>query len=125
MNAALFKLVYNAVRNGCNEFYFHPMVRSFQYSDGVRDLAATGCYWLLDVLATELPAKFRKFEDVSNTCSLTVKSKNSKATIVAEFEDGKPGWTKRIEYTDLPEGKWQFHAADEGGTYKMILLTEY
>lgn len=125
MNAELFKKIYSESRNGCNGFFFHPLARKFQYSDGVRDLAATGCYWLLDILATELPAQFVKHADISIDCYIQVKSAGGKAVIEGLFDDDVPPWTRRIDYTDLPEGTWRFHIVDEGHRYAMILLTEH
>lgn len=128
MNADKFKAVYNESRNGCNAFIRHPLVRQFAYSDGVQAMAETGCYWLLDILATELPAQFRKHEEESNTCVVTVKVTGSKAVIEAEFLDGRVAWSKPVDFTDMPEGEWKFYVVDEGHgatPYRMILLTEY
>ncbi len=72
MNTTDFKRIYAESRNGVDQFYFHPFARSFAYSDGVKDLADTGCHWLLDILATELPEQFEKHKDVSNRCCLRV-----------------------------------------------------
>lgn len=125
MNAEKFTQVYREIRNGCNGFFYHPLVRKFQYSDGVRDLANTGCAWLLDILATELPAQFTRHHAVSNDCYVAVTSAGGQARIEAEFEDDVVGWSRDIDYTDLPEGVWKFHIVDEGHRYAMILLTEH
>lgn len=128
MNANAFIQAYDASRNGCNNFVRHPLVRSFAYSDGVQECAEAGCHWLLDILATELPAQFVKHREDSNTCLVTAKVSKGKATLTAEFVDGVVGWKKRVDTTDLPEGEWSFYVADEGEMaprYRMILLTEY
>ncbi len=125
MYTEAFLKAYNESRNGTDNFYRHPMVRNFAYSDGVRECAEASCYWMLDILATELPAQFRKFADVANTCEIVVTVANSKAVIAAMFEDGVVGWSKKISYTDMPEGVWKFFIADEDGSYRMILFTEY
>lgn len=128
MNTADFKRIYAESRNGVDQFYIHPFARSFAYSDGVKDLADTGCHWLLDILATELPEQFEKHKDISNRCCLLVHVAGGKARITGEWEDEVVGWTSRISYTDLPNGDWQLFCADEyagPSRYKLILLTEY
>lgn len=122
MNVEKFKEVYDLSRNGANCFYYHWAVRSFEYSDGVKDLAETGCYWLLDILATEMPQKMRAAKLVN--AALVVKVANSKATIT--LQDGDDAvWLRKVDYTDMPEGRWTFHVADEGRRIAMILPKEY
>lgn len=126
MNTTEFKRVYNESRNGCNSFIRHPLARNFAYSDGVQELAETGCYWLLDILATELPLKMRKASAASAMVNTHVK--DGKAVITAEFIDGEVAWTKRITCTDLPDGDWKMYVADEmeGPTpFRCILISEY
>lgn len=128
MNTTEFKRIYAEPRNGVNNFYIHSLVRRFAYSDGVRDLARTGCYWLLDIIATELPAQFVKHANISNTCVVKVRVAHGEAVITAEFEDGVFGWSRHVPLTDLPDGTWAFFCADEYESpqrYKLILLTEY
>lgn len=127
MNTELFQKAYGAIRNGANFFVRHPLVGRFAYSDGVQECAECGLYWMLDILATELPAAFRANVDVSNQCIVEVVAKGSKAQIRAEFEDGVLAWKRDIGYTDLPDGTWQFLVADDGGPtpYRMCLISEY
>lgn len=129
MDTEKFKAAYNASRNGCNEFIRHPLARSFAYTDGAQECAEAGCYWLIDILATELPAEFRKQNNVPSTCVVTVAVAKHKAVIRAEFEDGVVAWSKKIDMTDMPDGDWQFYLADEGpdtnARYRCILLSEY
>ena len=125
MHEKQFLDAYNASRNGANEFYKHSLVRKFIYSDGVHDCAIAGCYWLLDILATELPKQFAINKDISHACLITVIVRNSKASINAEFVDGAIAWSKAIDFTDLPAGDWKFYIAYEDGLYRMILLSEY
>ena len=129
MNTEKFTQIYNESRNGANGFIRHPLARNFAFSDGVRDLADTGCWWMLDIFATELPAVFRKNEDVSNQCIVTaVVTPNQRASLYAEFEDGVVAWKRGGIQTDLPVGRWKFLVADEGEgptPYRMILISEY
>lgn len=128
MNTEQFTTAYHASRNGCDHFIRHPLVRSFAYSDGVASCADAGCYWLIDILATELPIEFKLNAKLSHSCSVKVTVKDSKAILTGEFVDGIVGWCKDVEWTDLPEGEWIFYITDEceGDTrYRCILLTEY
>ena len=128
MNTEKFKEIYAESRNGANSFYRHPLCRNVAFSAGVQDLADTGCHWLIDILVSELPAVFVKNEDVSNRCIVTVSVGHSKAVIRAEFQDDVVAWTRKVDYTDMPDGEWSFFVADEYGgpsRYRLILLTEY
>lgn len=128
MKTEEFKRIYAESRNGCNNFIRHPLARNFAVSDGVKDLADTGCWWAIDIFATELPAIFRDNEDVSNRCIVHVYVKNGTANLWAEFEDGVVSWKRSGVHTDLPEGSWEFMVADEGEgstPYRMILISEY
>lgn len=123
MNIEKFKAIYSEHGNGCNGFFRHPLVRRFQYSDGVKDLAEEGCYWLLDIAATELPTAMRKAGEPH--CILTVTVKSSKATLELSPTDNRTIWTKKIDWTDLPEGQWCFEVVDEGERVAINLISEH
>ena len=126
MNTEAFKKAYSASRNGTDHFYFNPLYRKFFYSDGVKECAEAGCYWLLDILATELPAEFKRAKEYS--CMVYVVVKENKAEIIGKFSEDDPApWTKKVDLTDLPEGTWEFYVVYEGPElgYRCILLTEY
>ena len=99
-------------------------MRGFVYSDGVRDCAvAAGLYWLLDILATEGVQKIRKAAVSLATVTLTVKG--DKATLVLSGSGDVVFWTRKIPYTDAPEGVWSFLIGDDGERISMILVSEY
>jgi hypothetical protein len=126
VNTDRFKLAYGESRNGANQFFRHPMARKFMYSDGVQECAETGCYWLLDILGTELPAAFAKARE--NFCVVTVTVIGNKAKIVGKFhDDDRAPYTRDIAYTDMPEGEWQFFVANEGPEFglRCFLPSEY
>lgn len=128
MNTEKFKKIYNESRNGCNGFVRHPLARNFAFSDGVKDLADTGVWWMLDIVATELPAVFRKNAEVSNRCIVHAVVRDGQVNLRAEFEDDVVAWERNGIHTDMPEGDWLFMVADEmdGPTpYRMILMSEY
>lgn len=125
MNIEEFKKIYHATRNGTNYFSRHWAERSFEYSDGVKDLAETGMHWLLDILATEVPAVMR--QQSTPMAMLAVKvAGNKTAQLELTFADNvPPTWSKRIDFTDLPEGEWVFELVNESDRIAMILLSEH
>lgn len=125
MNTQAFLKAYEESRNGASFFVRHTLVRNFIFSDGMQECAEAGCYWLLDILATEIrPANFRAKDSTLAIAVLTVA--NSKAELVIEFTDGdEQPFKKSISYTDMPEGEWTFYLALEEGLIKCILPSEY
>lgn len=124
MNADKFRAVYNESRNGCNGFYRHWAVRSFQYTDGVKALADEGCHWLLDIVATEVPKAMRKTNAPHALLIVRVGDDKANMELTAE-DDAPPIWSKHIDFTDLPAGEWVFELGDEGDRVAMILITEH
>lgn len=131
MNVEAFLKAYREFRNGTDRFHFNPLYRRFKYSDGVKECAEAGCYWLLDILGTELPDEFLKREG-EHLCTVTVEVLEStgavmnRAVIRGEFVDDDPNpYTRAIDYTDLPAGRWDFLVTFDGDDFFCILLTEY
>ena len=119
-----FITAYRSSRNGANYFVKHPLVRNFLYSDGVQECANSGCYWLLDIFATELPQLFERHESVFCVVKVTVTDHAMRA--VGEFHDGEQfPWIKKLSYADLPDGEWVFYIAQEGDRFMCILPSEY
>lgn len=113
MNQEEFLKAYNQSRNGANAFYFNRLYPNFQYSDGVRECAQAGCYWLLDILGTELPKLMRERHYLFMV--VTVSVSEGQAHIKGDFEDMETDpYTKYIEYTDMPDGNWVFYIAYSG-----------
>lgn len=124
MDEKAFKSIYHESRNGANFFVRHPLVRSFQYTDGVQALAETGCYWLLDILATECPRAMRKAGEPR--CIVTARVANGKANLSLSYKDGTPPlWKRHINSTDLPDGEWAFELVDEGERFALCLISEH
>lgn len=123
MNAEQFKAVYDKFRNGTDNFHFNPLYRNFLYSDGVKELAETGCYWLLDLLGTELDSMVAPYMSPI----VQIKVKGGKADLEATWADDEPPrWARHIDYTDMPEGEWTLYISDDGdGKRRCILPTEY
>lgn len=134
MKTEEFKRVYNETRNGANTFYRHSLVRNVAYSDGVRDLAETGCWWLIDKIATEVPSvivahnmKKSKGDVCSSQCAVTAKVSRAKVDLTGEIEDGVVAWSRKNIWTDLPDGEWKFLVGESFGeaAFLLILISEY
>lgn len=125
MNTWAFVKAYQESRNGASFFVRHPLVRNFIFSDGVQECAEAGCYWLLDLLATEIDSE--AFQAKDSTLAIAVLTvADSKGDLVIEFFDGdEEPFKKSFTYTDMPEGKWTFYLALEEGLIKCILPSEY
>lgn len=127
MNTEKFLAAYRESRNGCDNFVRNPLYPRFLYSDGVQECAEAGCYWLLDILGTELPEHFKRKPD-AYMCVVTVTVADSRATIVGMFDDNDPEpFRKKIAGTDMPTGVWTFNVTNEGAEfgYRCILPSEY
>ena len=118
-----FKKIYEESRNGANHFIRHPLVRSFAISDGMHDAAETGIWWLVDIAATELPAVLKKSGQYMGV--LICKVKKGKATLTMTGAGDVKLWSRRVDYTDMPDGTWNFFVTSEEGGDRMILPTEY
>ena len=129
MNVEAFLKAYKEPRNGTARFHFNHLYRRFKYSDGVKECAEAGCYWLLDILGTELPGEFLA-RPGEHMCLVTVDvfdhDNGPAALIRGEFVDDDPApYTRSVDYTDLPVGEWKFVVTYDGDDWFCILLTEY
>ena len=123
MNTEKFIQTYNESRNGANEFYQHPLVRKFAYSDGVRDCAECGIYWLIDIAATELPNILTEHREYLGV--LTASVKGSVANLRMTGSCDLVLWNRTIDWTDMPDGDWVFFISDDGDHFTCILPSEY
>lgn len=127
MDETKFKMAFSQSRNGAAHFIRHPLVRKFAYSDGVQECAEAGCYWLLDIAATEIPAVMLDKDESLVTLRVAVEGTVAMLTLYGSG-DVFLGWKKKIHTTDMPEGVWEFLIADEGDgdtPFRMILVSEY
>jgi hypothetical protein len=126
MNEKAFRQAYELGRNGANQFFRHSLVRFFAYSDGVQEVAEAGCYWLLDIVATEIAPKIaRGTYDGQHHGWVVVISKDKKAWISLEFEEGESVYTREVNYTDLPAGKFEFEIGYDGTNVLFSLISEH
>jgi hypothetical protein len=126
MNTEKFLAAYNASRNGVNEYYFNRHYPLFNYSDGVKECAEAGCYWLLDILGTELHQHMKQHD--LTFCVLVAHVSNGQGVIQGECDDETPAtFTKAVHITDLPDGEWKFYITFDASINKShcILPSEY
>lgn len=100
----------------------HPFFPKFVYSDGVQECFEAGCYWLNDIVATEVrplvsPGKNGIFRVVVDA--------GRKAELAFHGYPVEPLWRRSIELTDMPEGTWDFLLESDGRVVFMILPNEY
>lgn len=109
---------------GSDEFYRHFLNRRFLYTQGVEAMAASAkAYWLID----ELALRYRGALARQPFLLVRFTSKNQTGRIVWEDGNGnKVGRGMNIQYTDFPEGEWQFYIAHSGeGLATLMLPSEY
>lgn len=103
---------------GTENWYRHPLVRGFIYTDGVKTFARmAGAYWFLDIAATEV-LPFQKQEEF---ILVVLAVKDDAAVISAEDGNGKSVWSRNIEFTDCPEGEWKFYLVNN----TLLVPSEY
>jgi len=124
MDNAKFIKIYNESRNGANGMLFNPLYPKLNYSDGVRDCAETGCYWLLDIIGTECLVPLRKQNVRMGVITVKVANEKAVMTLITN-DDMPPAWSREMDYTDMPEGEWLFYLSDEGERFVLILPSEY
>ena len=106
------KAVLAESRNGMNQaIRYSPLFPRFIISDGVQELVeAAGCYWLLDILASELEPKLLEAINEGEVQGVIVEIKvalDASCVLVATHDDaGLPFWQRSIDYTDFPAGDW-------------------
>ena len=91
---------------------FSPMV----HTDGVESFASQAhAYWFLDVVSTEIyPLLEREF-----FLSIKLVVVNDSASIFVTDGDDNPVFKKEIEFTDCPQGIYEFFLTDN-----VLMLTQ-
>lgn len=110
---------------GTEQWHRHALNRKVTYTDGVKYFAEkAGAYWLLDIFATELVPHCAKegFLGIK-----IVVPGNAGCTIIADDGNHKIVWSRKVDYTDCPEGTWAFFMAPggPGDTFVIMLPSEY
>ena len=105
---------------GTEEWFRHSLNRKMTYTEGVQffaENAGEGAYWLLDIIATEGMEIHAKEQFVG------IKLKVESHSAWLELNDGNNNilLSKKINYTDCPDGEWKFYLIDN----VMLLTSEY
>ena len=110
---------------GTERYYRHPLQPRVTYSDGAKAFAErASAYWLLDIMATELPP----FVDEHEIIFITTTVKDHTASISAVRDKGEPPlWSRETAYTSLPDGDWALWMGLGGpeNTQVIFLPSEY
>ena len=122
---------------GSQTLFHHSLVKSFTYTEGVRDFArnaGNGAYWLLDILATEPAVRGQVFQNGFASAKLRVNA--DKRSGVLWVEDGNNGlvFEHVLDCTDCPaapvknfnpRGDWTFFIEPnqfENGSMVMTMM---
>lgn len=109
------RAIENSFSMGSEGRYRHGLNGNFIFTEGMKTMAdAAGCYWLIDIMATECYAEC--FKRARANAALVMEVKEGAALLEMEFtypyhEDK---WTKVIDATDFPEGHWVFSLEWDG-----------
>lgn len=90
---------------GSENIYCSALNRRMTYTEGAQAFAkCAGAYWFINIVATELFALQVK----EGFLSIVLHVEGTKAKITADDGNGNALFTKSIDYTDCPEGEWEF-----------------
>lgn len=105
---------------GTEGYHYNPMYRWMNYTDGVKffaENAGNGAYWFLDIIGTEM----RRLVEAEGFLHIVLRSENGAGEITVDDGNDNLLWSKTLDFTDCPEGKWEFFLIDD----VMLLPSEY
>jgi len=103
---------------GTENYYKHPLVQQFLYTDGVQYFATeAGAYWFLDIVATE----YFPLLKTEGFLSIQLAVQSGAATITVTDGNDRNLKSRRIDFTDCPEGEYLFFLTDG----VLMLSSEY
>lgn len=104
-----------------NYYRTNPIfAKDMVHTDGVQyfaDNAGNGAYWFLDIIATEAFPLLKKEPFIG----ITLQVKNGSANIFISDGNGETLETRTIDFTDCPEGEYEFFLTDD----VLMLTSEY
>ena len=102
------------------ENYFKSPLMKYVYTDGVQFFAEkAGAYWLLQEI--NYIYVYLAERKLAEFLSIKVTSKNKEATIAVDDGNDQILFTRKISFTDLPEGVWSFFLYNN----TLLLPSEY
>ena len=105
--------------HGSQCLFQHGINPGFLYTEGVQCFAEeAGAYWFLDIAATEIWEFCLSLEFAT-----IILAAHGDGYGYIRIEDGNGGvlWSKKIPYTNCPEGEWMFFYLNN----TLILPSEY
>ncbi len=99
---------------GTGRLYQHSLMRSIQYTDGVKDMAETlSAFWLIDLIASHHP-KVRQTKEISRFCVWVLERKDDGSAEAACYPDlpGEPVISQKMEFTTFPYRKQKFYLVE-------------
>ena len=123
MNVEQFVTAYNFSRNGANQLFRHPLSKRLVFSDGMAEVAEAGLFWFIDLVAFELLPKLFNSGETLVVLKLTVKGGSAK--VIGTGSGDRKVLTRKIDFTDCPDGEWNFYVGVEDDHCVLILPTEY
>lgn len=95
---------------GTEEWYRHILQRSFLYTEGVKYFCEKAeAYWFLDDF---LALQVFPLQQRSPFLVVELKVENGKAEIIVTDGNDLKLWSRRIPFTDAPQGTWRFYVSD-------------
>lgn len=103
---------------GTETWHRHALNRQMLLTDGVVYFAETaGCYWFLDIVATEVMA----LQTQHPFLDILLDVHEGEADIHVSDGDGLKLHRRHIHFTDAPDGPWRFYLTDN----VLLLPSEY
>ena len=95
---------------GSENWYRHILQRNFLYTDGVKYFCEkAGAYWFLDDF---LALNVFPLQQRSPFLVVELKVEDGKAVVIVTDGNDQKLWSRRIPFTDAPEGVWRFYLTD-------------
>lgn len=108
---------------GSEQFYRHNINRKMLYTAGVKYVADSGAYWLIDDIA--IANMFEPMLTPEGFQVWTLTKVGNAATLSADDGNGHMLYSKPIEYTDFPLDSIKFYVVDSEEGSMMMLPSEY
>lgn len=106
---------------GSMDLYKQPdFLGGLLYTEGVQHFCEkAGAYWFLDIISTEIHCGHPDERLYDAFITLTVA--DNQAYITATDGDDNVYYTRKVDYTDAPEGDWKFWYMND----TLLLPSEY
>jgi hypothetical protein len=109
---------------GSMDLYKQPdFLGGMLYTEGVQHFCEkAGAYWFLDIISTEIHSLWGGHPDERlYDAFITLTVADNQAYITATDGDDNVYYTRKLEYTDAPEGDWKFWYMND----TLLLPSEY